>query len=161
MEKRLRNRPEIYSADGIPIYYNIYNEKDGKKLHMSIRFPKERVKEGSPSYGKIVYEEVHLLPVEAVKNPSAPQDTLAEYAPKFWRHFFLREENAAKKELFFEKAVKNLCTSLGCTVPLHPMILFRFLTRESIHCSCPLNYSVRGDVSPSWFRLTNTMIPSP
>lgn len=107
MEKRLRNRPEIYSADGIPIYYNIYNEKDGNKLHMSIRFPKERVKEGSPSYGKIVYEEVHLLPVEAAKNPSAPQDTLAEYAPKFWRHFFLREENAAKKELFFEKAVKK------------------------------------------------------
>ena len=103
----LRNRPETYSADGIPIYYNIYNEKGGGKLRMSLRFPKERVKGGTPSYGKIVYEEVHLLPAEAAKNSTAIQEALAEYAPNFWRHFFLREENATKKELFFEKAVKK------------------------------------------------------
>lgn len=103
----IRTRPEAYSVDGIPIYFHVYKEKDRIKLHMTLRLPKKKVKEGDPSYGKIVYEEDHDLPLEVAKAPSAIRDALKEHAPTFWQNFFVKEKYAEKKALFLEKVLRE------------------------------------------------------
>lgn len=108
MAKTTRERPEAYSADGIPIYFYTYKEKDRLKLHMSLRLPKERVKEGEPPYGKILYDETHKLPSEAAVDSTVIEDALRTNAPDFWRHFFYKKGCAESRALFLEKVLNKM-----------------------------------------------------
>lgn len=87
MTTDIRNRPDCYLEDGLPIYYSIYHEKDGVKLHMSFRIPKTKVKKGEPEYGKLLYEETHKLPPGTVDEPLYIREALQMFAPEFWGRF--------------------------------------------------------------------------
>lgn len=103
-----REHPENYAADGIPIYFYSYKEKDRPKLYMSLRLPKKKVKDEELPYGKIMYEEDHNLPLEAAKNLSLIEDALKAHAPKFWRNFFFKEKYAENRALFLEKVLNKM-----------------------------------------------------
>ena len=108
MAKTTRERPEAYSADGIPIYYNVYKEGNGFVLNMSLRLPKKKVKEGEPPYGKILYDETHKLPSEAAVDSTVIEDALRTNAPDFWRHFFYIKGCAESRALFLEKVLNKM-----------------------------------------------------
>lgn len=104
MATESRSRPERYSADGLPIYYSVYNEKNGKKLHMSFRLPKSGKKVSEPEYGKILYEETHKLPAGAEAQEAVIDEMLEACAPEFWRKFLL---GSAEGEKYLSKVLNK------------------------------------------------------
>lgn len=102
-----RTRPDAYFEDGLPIYYNIYNENDGLSLNMSFRLTRKKGPAGAPPYGKILYDETHKLPPEAAKDPPVVQAVLKQHAPGFWRHFFSTEKHAQNAALFLDTVLNK------------------------------------------------------
>lgn len=89
MATKPRKSPQCYNEDGLPIYYNVFDEKSGMKLHMSFRLPKEKVGKGECEYGKIVYEETHKFSIDENESEvAAVQKALRAHSPDFWRCFF-------------------------------------------------------------------------
>ena len=79
-------RPSRYNQYGLPIYYSILKEKGVPKLCMSFRFPKAKVKPGSPEYGKILFRETHKL--SECGTEDFVLTTLSKHAPHFWKSLF-------------------------------------------------------------------------
>ena len=108
MATTTRDHPEVYSADGIPIYYNIYKGGDGFVLNMSLRLPKEKVRKGKRPYGKILYDETHKLPPNVAVDSTVIENALRTHAPDFWRRFFYKEGCAESRVLFLEKVLNKV-----------------------------------------------------
>lgn len=88
-----RAKPEVYDKDGLPIYYTLSREKSGCKLIMTARMPKTPTKKSPLTYGRIAYESVRTLPLDAT--PADIQNALEQHAPTFWTDVFAPQEDAS------------------------------------------------------------------